>query len=361
MKHRLLILLCAALACTSCMETYQFLQVFETKTPQNSAQLSPQNGGLVYEDDNCAVYYHFWDERGDISFAVRNKTDQIMYVDLSKSFFIRNGLANDYYLERSWQEAHSHTFGETITSSAAASRSKSYSVGVNSTYLGDFGRLPNFTTDPILTSANAQASATYSVQYASSVADSYSVSNSASTEIQEQKIMAIPPHAMKIKVVYEYTLANQLLVDCDLDRYPSEKDTILFDETNTPLYFTNYITYRLGENEQDQVVKNDFYVSKISNYAKPATYKYVRRLEAPCQNVTNDDSQYYSTTYPVSVYDLVSSIVVDNCFYLPYEKLSYQKLYKKDKTAYFYSESYKGYVSYSAENSNNGSSHGSDH
>ena len=97
MKHSLFSLLCVALLFSSCSSIYHYVQVFETQSTKQSAPVKQQNGGLVYEDDECLVFYSLWANGGDASFGIFNKTDQIMYVDLSKSFFIRNGIANDYY------------------------------------------------------------------------------------------------------------------------------------------------------------------------------------------------------------------------------------------------------------------------
>ena len=92
MKTKFLSLLCVAVLCASCAQTYHFVQVFETKSSNQSTPIKQQSGGLVYEDDECLVFYSLWANGGDASFGIYNKTDQIMYVDLSKSFFIRNGI-----------------------------------------------------------------------------------------------------------------------------------------------------------------------------------------------------------------------------------------------------------------------------
>ena len=342
MKHYYFGLLSVALLLSSCAQTFHFVQVFEATSSSKNAPVYPQNGGLVYEDDKCILFYSLWAERGDASFAIHNKTDQIMYVDLSKSFFIRNGIANDYYKERAWSETKTNTLGVQTTSSSSVSGSRSYSNGASATYLGNFGNLPLGTNDPILTSANAQRTDSYGLLYSTAVANSYATSKSASVAVKEQKIIALPPHATKI--VAEYAITDELLLNCDLERYPSETSSITYDENNSPLSFSNYVTFRIGENEQDIVVKNDFYVSKITNYARPYTYKYVEREKRPCKNLTSDDSRNYKETYPVKVYDKIYTFSTGNCFYLEYEKLSNHKLYKSDEKTYYYNSEYQGYT-----------------
>lgn len=348
MKNKFFTLLSVVIFFTSCAQTYHFVQVFEAKSSSRGSNVSPQNGGLLYEDDNCIMFYSLWAERGDASFAIHNKTNQIMYVDLSKSFFIRNGIANDYYKERAWSESQTNILGVQTSNSAAVSGNLSYSYGTSATWLGNFGNRPLSTNDPIFTSANVQKTESYGLLYSTALANSYATSKSASVAIKEQKIIALPPHSTKI--VAEYAITDELLLNCDLDRYPSEKAEITYTEENSPLKFTNYVTYRLGDNEQDIVVENNFYVSKVTNYARPYVYKYIEREKRPCQNVTSDDSKKYSDKYPVKVYDKVYMFSTDNCFYLEYEKVSTRKLYQtEDYRTYFYNFEYQGYTTGESE------------
>lgn len=297
---------------------------------------------MLYEDDNCALFYSLWANGGDASFAIYNKTDEVLYVDLSKSFFIRNGIANDYYRERAWSETSSSSFGTQTTSSVAAYGNISSSYGVGATYLGNFGSLPFTAADPILTTANAQKTESYGLLRSAAFANSYATSTSSSVAVKEQKIMAIPPHASKI--VAEYAISTELLLNCNLDRYPEDKASITFNEQNSPLRFSNYITYHLGNTTQENVVRNDFYIAKITNYAEPSVYKFVERPKRPCQNLTSDDSKDYKDTYPTKVYDKVYNLDRSNCFYLEYQIQSNRKLYKGGGQTYYYNEIYKGWT-----------------
>lgn len=342
MKHNFFSLLSVAILFSSCSSVYHYVQVFEAKSSSQSAQIKNEGGGMLYEDNNCAVFYSLWANGGDASFAIYNKTNEIMYVDLSKSFFVRNGIANDYYKERAWSETNTSTTGTQATASAAAFGNVSYSYGVGATYLGNFGSLPFTSADPVLTTANAQRSGSYGLLRSAAIANSYATSKSSLISIKEQKIMAIPPHASKI--VAEYSISTELLLDCDLSRYPEQSASISFNENNSPLNFTNYITYKLGENDQEIVVKNEFYIAKVTNYAKPSIYKFVEREKKPCQNLTSDESKNYKENYPFKVFDKIYLINTSNCFYLEYEKQSNRKLYEADNTIYYYNELYNGYT-----------------
>ncbi len=338
MKHYYLVLLFVASFLTSCSQLYNYVQVFETKS--QSEKIKAADKGLLYEDEHCSIYYSFWANGGDASFSIYNKTDEIMYVDLSKSFFIRNNIANDYYKEREWAEARTVSSSVQTTSTASASGSKSKTYGASATYLGNYGMLPITEHDPILTTASANVTQSYGIVYTTAIANSLATSRTVSSAIKEQKIMAIPPKSSKI--VVEYSICDNILLHCDLDRYPEEKASLEFDETNSPLNFTNYVTYKLGESSQEQVIKNTFYVSKITNYAEPFTLTYLERTK-PCQNLTSNDSKDYKPNYPVKVYDRYYTFDVSNCFYLNYKIMSKQKLYKENRK-YYYSLVYDGYT-----------------
>lgn len=253
MKHNLLPLLVVATLLSSCStKLYNFVQVLETQ----SSSVKNEDGKMVNEDENCAIYYSLWSEGGDASFAIFNKTNEMMFVDPSKSFLIKNGIVQDYF--------------------------------------------------------------------------------------SGQPVLAIPAHSTRI--VSGSSLMEALILDCNLDRYPAEKASISFDETNSPLCFTNYITYRVGNSTQEKVIENKFYIAKITNYAEPYSRTYVERGKRPCQNLTSDDSDNYKDTYPTKVYDLVFPYDISNRFYLEYHIWSNKKLYKASGKVYYFNKAYNGYV-----------------
>ncbi|MCR5050621.1 MAG: hypothetical protein K6A36_06005 [Paludibacteraceae bacterium] len=342
MKNNQFALLLVAILFSSCSQVYHYVQVFEASSSSQSKPIKNKNGGMVYEDNNCMLFYSLWKNGGDASFAIYNKTNEIMYIDLSKSFFIRNGIANDYYKGRAWNETNTNALGTQTTTSIAASEKISYSYGVGATYLGDFGVLPYTTSAPINTSVDTKKSETYGLLNSTAITNSYATSSSSSISIAEQKIMAIPPHSSKI--ILGYSISTTPLRDCELNRFPEEKASITFTEDNSPLIFSNYTTYHLGENTTDIVIENKFYISKVTNYAQPSAYTFIERPKRPCQNLTDDDSKDYEDTYPVKVYDKVYNLDCTNCFFLEYSKQSKRKLYKKNKQEYYYDEYYDGWT-----------------
>lgn len=327
----------------SCSSTYHFVQVFKVDAIDKDAPISEYNGGLLYEDDNCGIYYSFWSEGGDASFEFHNKTNKIIYIDLRKTFFIRNGLAKDYYKERAWTNTKSELLSSQTTETKAVSSSVSngYLAGISASYIGNFGVKPITSYDPISSSVTVSANKqiSYGALYSTAHTSSYGLGNSRSLSINEQPIIAIPPQSSKI--IAEYSINENLFVDCDLDRFPSDKTSMNFSVETSPLLFENYITYNFGDNTDDIVVRNEFYVSSVTNYTEPNIIEYIEREQKPCQNVTSDERKNYQTKYPINVYDVFVKINVHSCFYIHYKKESTEKLYKKG-SYYYYNSQFDG-------------------
>lgn len=152
-----------------------------------------------------------------------------MYVDLSKSFFIKNGVAHDYFLNRS-------------TASSTASTASS---SISSTF----------------------------------VAIGSGLHRSNSISFGEKPIVSIPPHASK--VFSEYLIMTSRYEDCDFFESPSKLEfpQMEFNQINTPVAFKNYLSYRIGESGEDRIVENSFYVSQVRNQHYKAT---IEKVEKGC-------------------------------------------------------------------------------
>ena len=151
-----------------------------------SSELPIFNGSYVYKsDDDCLFAYDFRAKGGLVNFGINNNTDSIIYVDLQKSFLIKNGIAYDYFHNRE----------------------------------------------------------------------------------REKSIVAIPPCASKF--FSEYSIASDRFIYTNLNYKPlgNRNDTCTFDLSNTPLKFTNFICYRVGDKGGNKFVKNSNIFGK--NIAKP--------------------------------------------------------------------------------------------
>jgi len=171
-------------------------------------------------------------------------------------------------------------------------------------------------------------------------------SNSSSISISEMPDLAIAPKSSAW--ISEYNIFDRLIVDCDLQRYPKESASMTFTNEDSPIHFGNYITYNLEGSEKEHIIKNEFYISKITNYAWPSLTKYVEREKKPCQNVTEDTSKKYSDKYPTKVYDKYLNFDNTNCFYILYDIITDTRLYKY-MAPFYYNSIYNGYVTNSQQ------------
>ena len=77
------------LLATSCSTTFYQVCTMEST-------LKHSDNAITHIDENCEIIYDFWGPSGNAGFVFHNKTDKEIIIDLSRSFFIVNGLARDY-------------------------------------------------------------------------------------------------------------------------------------------------------------------------------------------------------------------------------------------------------------------------
>jgi|26BtaG_2_1085354.scaffolds.fasta_scaffold04198_4 hypothetical protein len=217
---------------TSCSST--FYQVYKTEAVGN---LITTTNSLIYEDDNCRVSYNLWGEGGDAGFQFYNKTDQEITVNLEDSFFIINGIAHDYYQDRVF----------TTSTGAAASNSKSGSASTSVAGVNYLNLIQN-NSSQVTSSAGIVTSSGYSTAY------------------NETRTINIP--AKTSKIISEYTINRTVFRDCDLLRYPSKNKikTQSFSKANSPIVFSNRISYKVGITDEPIKFENEFYITEITNY-----------------------------------------------------------------------------------------------
>lgn len=317
---------------SSCASTYQYCQVYETKPVHQNGQLKKGNGVISYENPQCIIDYCFWSNGGTADFSFYNKTDEIVYINLSKSFYVMNGKAYDLYRGREW--SHSSSVGVTSSMDYGYGESQSEELSV--------GRvMPSLTTDGVV-AARASKSASRFASIAARDAGVMSTSNTVT--IKEMEIVAVPPHSKKY--ITTYNIKTSPMLSCDLQRYPSHSARLDFTAENSPFCFSDIISYSVGEGAQTTIVRNDFYVSSVTNYAEPELVTMEKR-EEPCENMRDPD-------YVEPSHELYDKVVKANLcepassFYNTYEVTTRKKLYERDKT-YFYNPQYQAYVMSNAQ------------
>lgn len=212
---------------SSCKSMQSFYQICDVRSSLNITS----TGEYEYKDAFCKVSYDFWCNGGNPGFLFTNDTDEILYVDLSKSFLIKNGIAYDYFLNR--------------MTSAESSFTQSYTSAKSGSVYGFWNRF-------------------YPGTKTSSVGINNSTHSSNSITNVEKSIISIPPHTSKI--VVEYNIASVEFFSCDFNMTPGNKNIFKYDFTkeDSPVNFGNYITYRVGDDMKEHVITNNFYISAIT-------------------------------------------------------------------------------------------------
>ena len=209
---------------TSCAVS-NFYQVYKT----NSENGVVNNDKIVFEDSNCKVYYNLSTEGGNVGFSIFNKTQNDLTINLSKTFFVLNGIAYEYFQNRTISK--STNTGSIVTS-------------YNNPYYWNYN----------IARVSGTSSTTNTVTYV------------------EKPILTIPPQT-SINVS-EYYVTNSLFSSCDLPKYPTKKQikTLNYNKDNSPFVFYNLITYY---HKSDTIrLENKFYVSEITNYPSKEMFSY---------------------------------------------------------------------------------------
>lgn len=212
---------------TSCFPGIYY-QVQHVASPD--AQLDQRKSSLVYEDADCVVMYNLWSEGGDPGFTFYNRTNENIYLDLSKTQFIKNSQAFDYFQNRT---VTTHEKKKVVIAKTDDEKQDD-KINAVIDILG--GRTPRSTAKEKV----------YYVNYEVATKDA--------------AIVCIPPHSFKMFNVY--SIIDEP-VDA-IDIYPSNNSfpRKKFDEANSPVTFLNRMTYTVGKGNE-KIISTRFYVSEI--------------------------------------------------------------------------------------------------
>lgn len=231
-----LLLLFLLSSCT----TYNFYQVYKTE-PIGGADT--KTDAIVFEDENCKISYNLWGDKGDVGFTFYNKTRQNIYINKAESFFIINGIAYNYFLNRTFTNSQSTAIAGSTTNGLSSKTNQ------NTLYHGSMY-------------SSAASTAGYSISY-----------------IEEDRI-CIPASAAK--KLSEYQINNSLIRNCDLFLYPKKKEirTVTYNQKDSPVIFSNQISYTVGHSDDLVQFNNQFYISEITNY--PETEMFTSKFDEFC-------------------------------------------------------------------------------
>lgn len=237
------------LCMTSCKSYYY--QVYDV----SSDGLKQEDNSLVYENEDCKVLYNLWSNNGELKFAILNKTDKDIFVNLGQSFYVVNGKAIDYYQGRAY----------TSQSFTQASYAESYIVGA--------AKGSGFWGNGVY-SENAQA-------LVDAASGKLVKASSNSVTSKEMEIVCIPAKCYK---VFNYYKVNPAwLKTCDKDKdFPTKSCQVgTYTKTSTPMSFKNRIAYGFTKSDvADKHIDNDFWISSVTNYSQnAATEKYMDKSD----------------------------------------------------------------------------------
>ena len=251
-----LIILCACLSSCAPKHYYQILSVGHNDEIKNNGEK-----GLLYEDKNISITYDFsLRENGNTIFVFSNKTDSIIKIHLDESFFIRNGLAFNYYenVSRSYAKTATISFSSSNTTAAIATLSKSIS---SDSYFNTTGR------NISLFGINQNETNTLGVQNIASKSINTGITNTSMRTENETPYILLPPLSSKF-IGGAYLFSPWRFTNETLKEFPQKRDTdnkLEFNEKNTPLTIRNYITYQVGSSPKHHI-DNAFYIKSIHNY-----------------------------------------------------------------------------------------------
>jgi len=262
---------------TSCAPIihYQVLKV-------NYDKLLPEKDALLFENEQCKVIYNFWEENGNIGFVFYNKSEKTIYIDKSECFFILNGIANDYFQNRTYTKSSS--VGVSAGKGSANTQSSGSQSGSSISYAKSETNLRNAISTGILSTSTAGANISYSenLNYAESniVSQGISFSKGFSVSYSEMPVIIVPPKSFKI--ISEYKILSYRFKGCDLIDYPSRDiKSLSFNKENSPYVFSNRICYKVDSLEAKPIyIINDFFVSEVSNM--PSDKFYYEDYETIC-------------------------------------------------------------------------------
>ena len=86
--------------------------------------------------DGLEFTYNFWGESGNVRFIIYNSNDYDVTVDMTKSSFIRNNIAEDYYQHKQVETRIATGVYHTSKNGVAVSVNKQASAGTLVNYLG---------------------------------------------------------------------------------------------------------------------------------------------------------------------------------------------------------------------------------
>lgn len=217
-------LLLTVMVMTSCGMSVVYYQIATISSPQMSVS---DDGRFCYNENDLTIDYDFWSDHGKVGFIITNNTDEDIFIDLSRSFLIVNGMTFDYYRNLTYKSG----------TSGIVNNSSSEKGITADNWKSMTNELAKDTTSPDLCNYNL--------------------------ETTEKRGVWVPAHASRY--FCKFSLFKDTYRKCGLPLNPSRKEnaSIDFTEKNTPYAFENRLMIMV--NGQEQRLVNYFYINNITN------------------------------------------------------------------------------------------------
>ena len=256
MHMKKFVLFFSVLALASCGTAYQ--QIAYISSPQMKMR---DDGKFRYNEEDIVVDYNFWSKNGQVSFVITNNSDSDVYVDLSRSFLVVNGMTFDYFQNRTY----SSNASSTVVSSSAYGASNTFAVanGIANALSSHYGSSG-------LSTAFSTVSETSTTTSHSRRSTSSSTINRG-VEFAEKEGVWVPAHSSRH--FCEFSLLEAPYRQCGLARNPSRREdaSVAFTENNTPFAFDNMLMLVVDGAERRLV--NSFFIERITNLPEEQTYE----------------------------------------------------------------------------------------
>lgn len=256
---------------TSCVSQQTYYQLQKTKS--DNVQFIDSN--YVYENNDVKIVYDLWENDGNPGFFFYNKTEKMLYLNLDESFFIINGIANDYYQNRVW------------TSSQSSSEGTSEGSALNFTK-----SLSKVLLRSVVSKSESLSLSSSEINLSSDESGIYQI---------EKRIFKIPPKSAK--QVFEFTITGNIYRSCDLLRFPDEDEvkSVTFSKKTSPYIFSNRLSFSFNSDLTDaKTIVNEFWVDEITNFPEDLFFYY--RNKKFCNEESYEDFQFYKYYSPDSYY-----------------------------------------------------------
>ena len=246
----------------SCATEKYYYQVYEIA----SQDVSQKENVLCFENADCRITYNLWSIGGNLSFLIHNKTAKNLYIVMPQSFFILNGVANDYYSESS--------YSHSVTNSAALASSNQLSIS-------------GFLTNGYYW---------YPSRLSRQIGSSIGTSITETVETKEVAYVCVPPKSAKF--IRGFNLSDHIYKDCNNsnENYPRMTSSVVrYTQDDTPLSFRNRIAYTFTEQSSEiNYIEHRFWLSSLQNYSEKAAFskQKIEECETKARKVQRSFTMY---------------------------------------------------------------------